>query len=116
MNIAQQFADATPTGFVPHATFDGVALKHLVTGPSTEGRVSVHLVTVPPGCALDTHTHPGQVEIHQVIQGSGACRIGDDTLSYRAGTVGIVPAGVPHRVAAGDDGLVMLSTFAPALV
>jgi len=116
MNIAQQFADATPTGFVPHAKFDGVALKHLVTGQSTEGRVSVHLVRVESGCALDTHTHPGQVEIHQVIEGSGKCQIGDDPLVYQPGVIGVVPAGVPHKVVAGSNGLFMLSTFSPALV
>jgi len=115
MNIAQQFADATPTGFVPHAKYHGVALKHLVTGQSTGARVSVHLVRVEPGCVLDTHTHPGQVEIHQVIDGSGDCQIGDDSLAYQPGVVGIVPAGVPHRVVAGENGLVMLATFSPAL-
>jgi len=66
VGFLEQSAD---NGFIPHSAFKGVSLKHLVRGEMTGGQISCHLVRVEPGCVLDTHTHPAQIEIHEVIYG-----------------------------------------------
>ncbi|MCL2147946.1 MAG: AraC family ligand binding domain-containing protein [Methanomassiliicoccaceae archaeon] len=117
MGIAEQFESAPGgDGYVPHKAFKGVYLKHLVTGGMTEGRISSHLVKVEPFCGLELHTHPEQVEVHEVIQGSGECRIADREVAYAPGTVEAIPMGVPHKVTAGKEGLYILAKFSPALL
>jgi quercetin dioxygenase-like cupin family protein len=100
----------------PHAKFAGVAMKHLVTGSDTGGRLSVHHVKIDPGCAIGDHAHAGQVEIHEVIAGEGSCTIGTKEIRYVSGTIGVMPADTIHRVIAGKDGLLLLATFSPALL
>jgi len=100
----------------PHATFAGVALRHLVTGSDTGGRISVHHVRIDPGCVIGDHTHPGMVEIHEVIAGGGTCTISTKECPYSAGTLGVMPADTVHRVVAGDHGMLLLATFSPALL
>jgi quercetin dioxygenase-like cupin family protein len=100
----------------PHPKFAGVALKHLVTGKDTGGRLSLHHVRVDPGCAIGDHTHNGQVEIHDVLAGSGTCTVAEKKIRYFPGIMGIMPADTLHRVEAGAEGLLLLATFSPPLV
>lgn len=100
----------------PHPKFSGVSLRHLVTGSETGGRLSLHHVRIDPGCSIGDHMHPGQVEIHDVIAGSGTCRLEGKELQYRPGILGIMPADRVHRIDAGPDGLLLLATFSPPLV
>lgn len=99
----------------PHPTCAGVSLKHLVTGKETDGAFSVHLVKLDPEAEIVRHVHQSNWELHEVVGGSGACRLAERTLSYTSGTVAITPKNVPHSVHAGKEGLCMLSKFIPAL-
>jgi len=111
------FADSsTDNAFIPHKVFPGVSLKHLVRGKMTGNRLSCHLVRVEPGCVLDTHTHPEQAEVHEVICGDGVCELGGRVLEYRPGVVAVIPDGAEHRVTAGADGIYILAKFTPALL
>ncbi len=47
----------------PHASFAGVALKHLITGAQTGGRLNCHLVRIDPGCIAGDHCHFQPVNI-----------------------------------------------------
>ena len=100
----------------PHAKFTGVAMKHLVTGNDTGDTLSVHHVRIDPGCAIGDHAHAGQVEIHEVIAGEGSCTVGTKAIRYVPGTIGVMPADTVHRVVAGENGLLLLATFSPALL
>ncbi|MDD1693255.1 MAG: cupin domain-containing protein [Methanoregula sp.] len=100
----------------PHAKFAGVALRHLVTGKDTGGRMSLHHVRVDPGCAIGDHVHTGMVEIHDVLAGEGSCTRAGTKISYAPGVMGIMPADQVHRVEAGDKGLLLLATFSSPLV
>ncbi len=99
----------------PHAKFPGVALRHLVIGSDTGGRISLHHVRIDPGCAIGDHTHPGMVEIHEVIAGNGTCTVGTKEIRYVPGKLGVIPADTVHRVVAGDNEMLLLATFSPAL-
>lgn len=100
----------------PHPKFEGVFLRHLVTGSDTGGRMSLHHVRVYPGCEIGDHAHTGQVEIHDVISGEGTCILDGMEIPYRPGVMGVMPADTLHRVVAGDHGLLLLATFSPPLV
>ena len=103
-------------GYMPHAKFKGVALKHLVRGEQTGGLLSCHLVKVDPFCSLETHCHPDNLEIHQVISGTGECSLADVFTNYAPGMVSVIPQNIPHRVTAEEEPLYILATFSPALL
>jgi quercetin dioxygenase-like cupin family protein len=99
----------------PHAKFDGVALKHLITAKDTGGTFSYHLVRIAPNKEIGPHIHDKQVETHEVIAGNGLCQRAGQAIPYEAGVIAVLPAGVDHEVAAGPDGLFLLAKFIPAL-
>ena len=117
MNIAEQFEAASNSiDYTQHKTFMGVSLKHLVKGDMTNGRISSHLVKVEPFCSLEEHVHPEQLEIHEVVQGTGKCLIAGKETAYIPGTVAVISQGTPHSVTAGESGLYILAKFIPSLL
>lgn len=108
--------ESSNLGYQPHKSFIGVSLIHLVTGEETNHQMSCHLVRVEPNCSLDTHIHSGNLEVHEVISGSGICYLENRKSDYTPGTVTIIPAGISHKVVAGEDGLYILAKFTPALL
>lgn len=99
----------------PHAVFEGVALKHLVTAKDTAGAFSYHLVRIDPHHKIGAHVHETQWETHEIIGGCGVCINNGEELSYETGAISIFPAGVEHEVTAGGDGLYLFAKFIPAL-
>ena len=98
-----------------HPTFEGVELKHIITGKETEGRFSYHLVRIAPGKVIKNHIHETQLETHEVIAGAGVCINDGAELKYEVGVISIIPEKIPHEVQAGDDGLYLFAKFMPAL-
>lgn len=98
-----------------HPTFEGVALKHIITSKETKGEFSYHLVRIAPNCSIREHVHETQLETHEVISGNGVCINAGKELPYEIGTVSIMPAGVKHEVNAGKEGLYLFAKFIPAL-
>ena len=98
-----------------HPTFEGVELKHMITAKDTDGQFSYHLVRIAPNCSIKNHIHETQLETHEVIAGSGECINAGEAIAYEGGVISIMPAGVPHEVNAGDEGLYLFAKFIPAL-
>ncbi len=98
-----------------HPAFEGVELKHIVTAKDTNGQFSYHLVRIAPNKCIKNHIHEMQLETHEVIAGSGTCMNNGTAISYDTGTVSIMPAGIPHEVNAGENGLYLFAKFIPAL-
>lgn len=98
-----------------HPTFEGVELKHIVTAKNTDGQFSYHLVRIAPNKSIKNHIHDTQLETHEVIAGSGICMNNGTEILYETGTISIMPAGIPHEVNAGNDGLYLFAKFIPAL-
>ncbi len=98
-----------------HPAFEGVELKHIVTAKDTNGQFSYHLVRIAPNKCIKNHIHETQLETHEVIAGSGTCMNNGTAISYDTGTVSIMPAGIPHEVNAGENGLYLFAKFIPAL-
>ena len=98
-----------------HPAFAGVELKHLITAQQTQGRFSYHLVRIAPGHKIGTHIHEEQLETHEIISGEGLCFQEGAELIYEPGVIAIFPAGSPHEVIAGTEGLYLFAKFIPAL-
>ena len=98
-----------------HPTFEGVELKHIITAKDTNSNFSFHLVRIAPNHSIGTHIHATQLETHEVIAGTGVCTNDGSTIPYTVGTISILPAGIPHEVKAGNDGLYLFAKFFPAL-
>ncbi|MGI6104765.1 MAG: cupin domain-containing protein [Raoultibacter sp.] len=99
----------------PHAAFEGVALKHLITSSQTKGTFSYHLVRIDPSKRIGWHTHETQLETHEIIEGSGYCTIGSEKYTYRPGTISVIPTATNHEVVASQNGLYLFAKFLPAL-
>lgn len=98
-----------------HPTFEGVALKHLITAKDAGGSFSYHLVRIAPDKKIGLHIHQTQLETHEVVAGGGVCVNAGQELPYEPGTISIFPAGSEHEVTAGPDGLCLFAKFIPAL-
>lgn len=99
----------------PHPKFQGVYLKHLILGEETNNRLSCHIVKIEPYCMLDTHSHEGKIEIHEVVGGSGKFYLDGKEIDYSTGKISVIPANTPHKVVAGKDGLFLFAKFTFAL-
>ena len=114
-SLIENLADASSATWNPHPTFPGISMKTLVSSAMTGGSLSQHLVRVEPGCALETHVHPAQCELHMVLEGSGKAMLEDQENDYRPGSLVTIPAGTAHAVRANADGLTLIASFSPAL-
>ncbi len=98
-----------------HPVFEGVELKHIITGKETDGKYSYHLVRIAPNKSIYSHIHDMQSETHEVIAGTGNCINNGVEIEYQPGVISIMPAKVPHEVNAGEEGLYLFAKFFPAL-
>ncbi len=102
--------------WIAHPVFSGVSMKHMLTGEDTGGTLSSHLVRIDPHCCLALHNHAHQLELHEVLDGNGRCRLAGRDLTYEFGAMAIIPQGEEHMVEAGANGLTLLAKFFPALL
>lgn len=113
-DLIENLTEASSLPWNPHPKFPGVTMKTMVSSAMTHGAFSQHLVRVEPECALETHVHPAQCELHLVLKGGGIARLEDQEGDYRPGSLVTIPAGAAHSVRAGSDGLTMLASFSTA--
>lgn len=99
-----------------HPTFDGVALKHIITSKETYGAFSYHLVKISPNKKIGFHIHQDQLETHEVIFGEGKCIKNETEFHYNTGVITIFPAGIKHEIIASKTGLYLFAKFFPALI
>lgn len=99
-----------------HPKLPGVWMKHLILACDTAGALSCHLVRVEAGKEIGLHTHEGSCEVHQVLSGGGSCRLDGCEARYEPGVCKLIPAGETHAVHASGGDLLLLATFAPALL
>lgn len=101
--------------WVKHPKFKGVYLKNMIKGFDTDNLFSSHLVKIDPGCSLEPHCHGNQIELHEVIEGTGTCKLCENVFDYHFGKMAVIPQGENHSVHAGEGGLILLAKFFPAV-
>ena len=96
--------------FTPPYYDDGRQRAHLL-GDSTRGGAWIDRVKIPSGGRVRAHTHP-QDELVTVIEGTWYVGEGDrfdaeKLEGYPAGSFIVIPAGVPHYVAAKNGSVIV---------
>jgi len=94
---------------------NGVFLKDLATGEETGGKFSYHLVRIAKGCEVANHDHAIPWEWNTILRGNGTIILGDREIPVSAGQSCATPPTVPHAVRAGDEDLLLVALFIPAL-
>jgi mannose-6-phosphate isomerase-like protein (cupin superfamily) len=92
-------------------------VRILEDGATTAHRLGIGEITVAPHSAgPPQHRHAEHDEGFYVVSGTARFTVGHDEHEAPAGTLVMVPPGVPHTFAnPGDQPLVMLNTFTPDL-
>lgn len=98
-----------------HKDFEGVELKHIITGDITNQQFSYHLVKIEPNKEIGFHIHENQLETHEVISGTGEAINHGEKVKYSPGVVAIFEKGISHKVVAGENGLYIFAKFMPSL-
>ena len=94
-----------------HKDFIGVSLKTLVAADQTDGLFTCHLVRIEPNHKIGLHTHPGSIELHEVIEGSGICLMDQGEVPYAPGVMAVIARDEEHEVRAGEEGLYLFAKF-----
>lgn len=102
--------------WIPHPKFEGSFMKHLIRGADNDNLASCHLVRVNPGCRLDDHIHANEWEYHHILEGDGIGYLDGREMVYQPGKIAVIPKGATHKVVAGQEGILILATFLPALL
>ena len=109
----RELTAVTPEGvrwFTPSYYQDGRQRAHLF-GDSDQGGAWIDRVKIPAGGRVLAHTHP-QDELVTVIEGTWYLGVGErfdpaQLKGYPAGSFIIIPAGLPHFVAARDGAVIV---------
>lgn len=112
-NIQKSIVGLTPADvrwFTPPYYTDGRQRARMI-GDSSQGGVWVDRVKIPAGGRVRAHTHPHD-EIVTVIEGTWYLGEGEkfdaaQLKAYPPGSFIVIPAGVPHFVAAKDGGVIV---------
>jgi quercetin dioxygenase-like cupin family protein len=91
----------------PLAIWNGV-LARAVQG----AQITMAVVELEAGGVVPEHRHHNE-QLGLVLKGSLTFRIGDERRELVAGDTYVIPADVPHDVAAGDQGAVVIDVFSP---
>jgi mannose-6-phosphate isomerase-like protein (cupin superfamily) len=96
-------------------TADGSSIRELAGIPSGNSvNQSLAEATVPAGGTTFEHFHRVSEEIYYFVSGSGRMRLGSDESDVRAGDTVVIAPGLPHKLWAGDEPLVLLCCCSPA--
>lgn len=111
---AGQVLDFGAAGWNRHADFAGVSIKNLVSAEQGKGLFTCHLVRIDPHHSIGLHTHPGSIELHEVIKGSGVCCMEQGEFAYVPGVMAVIGRNEAHEVRAGQEGLFLFAKFITA--
>ena len=91
----------------PQDIWDGVSVR-AVHGE----RITLGVVELAPNAVVPEHRHENE-QLGMVLSGSLTFRVGDESRELGPGETWCIRANMPHEVAAGPDGAVVLDVFAP---
>ena len=78
-----------------------------------EAGVTLAVLELGPNTDVPLHHHPN-VQVGILVRGHLRFTIGDETREFGPGGTWTIPGGVPHGVAIGPEGAVVIEAFAPA--
>ncbi|MDQ1585993.1 MAG: hypothetical protein QOJ90_1740 [Actinomycetota bacterium] len=90
------------------------APRILLSGATSQGRLSVLETTQSPGGGPPLHVHGREDESFYVLDGRFTFTCGDESWDGEPGSFASLPAGRPHRYQAGEAGGRLLMLFSPS--
>jgi quercetin dioxygenase-like cupin family protein len=75
-------------------------------------RLTLGVVELDPNSVVPEHSHKNE-QLGLVLSGSLTFRVGDESRELGPGGTWCIPANVPHEVASGPEGAVVIDVFAP---
>ena len=103
--MSDAFAELPSIG--PQRIWDGV-VGRVVQGE----KLTLAIVELEPGSVIPEHSHANE-QLGVCVVGSLHFRVGDEAREIAPGQCWCIRADVPHEVATGPDGAVVIETFAP---
>jgi quercetin dioxygenase-like cupin family protein len=104
MELRNRDRDATP-----FTTKDGSTVReYLHTAAQSLAEASL-----PGHAATRRHYHANSEEIYLVLEGEGELEVDEEVRAVSAGDAILIPAGSPHRLTAGEDGVRILCCCVP---
>lgn len=94
-------------GSQPQQIWPGLIARSLHGREATLAQIEIE-----PGADVPEHAHVNE-QIGILVGGSMRFRIGDEERELRPGDGWVIPAHVPHAVAAGPEGAVLFELFSP---
>ena len=99
------FADIGSLG--PQRIWDGIV------GRTVHGeRVSFSLLELDAGAVVPEHSHANE-QVGMLLEGAVTFTIGGETRDLRPGAAWTILADVPHSVAVGPEGALIVEVFSP---
>jgi len=98
-----------------HPRFKDIQMKGLLTSADNP-LANISLVRVPLASAVPRHRHANEVETVYLVSGQGELVLGDERITFNAGSVVAIPKGLEHELHnVGDEPLELLAFFTPPL-
>ena len=98
-----------------HPRFKNIFMKTLLTSADNQ-LANVSLIRVPVGNNVSRHVHDNEVETVYLLTGKSELVLGDERVSFDAGSVVAIPKGLEHELHnVGDEPVVLLAFFTPPL-
>jgi quercetin dioxygenase-like cupin family protein len=69
-------------------------------------------IAMEPGAVVAEHNHANE-QLGVVVEGSVTLTCGDDTRTVAHGEGYVIPSDLPHHAVAGENGALLVETFAP---
>lgn len=84
--------------------------KVLATGQHTQ----VVIMSIPAGGEIGEEVHPDNDQVLYLVEGAGEAMVNDETTSFSAGDLILVPAGAKHNVkTVGEAAMKIITTYSP---
>jgi quercetin dioxygenase-like cupin family protein len=111
------FGDAVasdrPHRFASVAELEPYKLLEGLTARAVHGeRITLAVVDLAPNLVMAEHRHHNE-QVGIVIRGEFSFTVGGETQRRRAGDMWVIPAGIPHIAATGEEGCTLIECFSP---
>lgn len=107
--------DGNTLHWAEHPRIQNIFMKALLTSADNP-LANVSLIRVPVGSAVSRHLHANEVETVYLLTGKSKLVLGDERVSFNAGSIVAIPKGLEHELHnVGDEPVDLIAFFTPAL-
>jgi quercetin dioxygenase-like cupin family protein len=107
--------DSNALHWEEHPRIKNIYMKTLLTSAENP-LANVSLIRVPVGNIVTRHVHVNEEETVYLLTGKSELVLGDERVSFDAGSIVVIPKGLEHELHnVGDEPVELLAFFTPPL-